>query len=228
MRIEIIIFFIAAAIIANIYTDGKVLTMALSWKKYYKMAAVAFGAMALYWLIRRNPNNAKNIVMTTNEYIKYLPLDRSTTSFVNPILDFTAKHSFENDTAKPFLEMPTPPLPQYTNSNGGGGGGGNGGGIGVGLAGGGITAASMANIPPSARRMLQSGKNSSKRSVSETKKKFVAANQSWKCGSCQKQLPAWFEVDHKIRLEYGGSNHIDNLVALCRHCHGEKTTIENL
>jgi 5-methylcytosine-specific restriction endonuclease McrA len=29
-------------------------------------------------------------------------------------------------------------------------------------------------------------------------------------------------------LEYGGSNHIDNLVALCRECHGKKTTIENL
>ena len=67
-----------------------------------------------------------------------------------------------------------------------------------------------------------------KRSVSETKKKFVAARQGWKCGDCQDQLNAWFEVDHKIRLEYGGSNHVDNLVALCRDCHGKKTTIENL
>jgi 5-methylcytosine-specific restriction endonuclease McrA len=67
-----------------------------------------------------------------------------------------------------------------------------------------------------------------KRSVSETKKKFVAARQGWKCGDCQLQLNAWFEVDHKIRLEHGGSNHIDNLVALCRDCHGKKTTIENL
>jgi 5-methylcytosine-specific restriction endonuclease McrA len=76
--------------------------------------------------------------------------------------------------------------------------------------------------------MLNSGKNSNKRSVSETKKKFVAANQGWKCGHCLKQLPAWFEVDHKIRLEYGGTNHVDNLVALCRDCHGAKTAVENL
>jgi hypothetical protein len=69
---------------------------------------------------------------------------------------------------------------------------------------------------------------SNKRSVSETKKKYVAAQQGWKCGDCGNQLTAWFEVDHKIRLEYGGSNHIDNLVALCRDCHGEKTAIENL
>jgi 5-methylcytosine-specific restriction endonuclease McrA len=75
---------------------------------------------------------------------------------------------------------------------------------------------------------MNSGKKSTKRCVSETKKKFVAAQQNWKCGKCTKQLPAWFEVDHKIRLEYGGSNHIDNLVALCRDCHGEKTAIENL
>ena len=77
-------------------------------------------------------------------------------------------------------------------------------------------------------RMMESGKTGTKRCVSETKKKFVASQQSWNCGHCQKQLPAWFEVDHKIRLEYGGSNHIDNLVALCRECHGRKTTIENL
>ena len=64
--------------------------------------------------------------------------------------------------------------------------------------------------------------------MSETKKKFVAAKQNWRCGHCQKQLPAWFEVDHIIRLEHNGSNHVDNLVALCRDCHGEKTAIENL
>jgi 5-methylcytosine-specific restriction endonuclease McrA len=78
------------------------------------------------------------------------------------------------------------------------------------------------------RRMLNSGKNGTKRSVSETKKKFVASQQNWKCGHCQKQLPAWFEVDHKIRLDNGGSNHVDNLVALCRDCHGRKTAMENL
>ena len=77
-------------------------------------------------------------------------------------------------------------------------------------------------------RMMESGKSGTKRCVSETKKKFVASQQSWTCGHCQKQLPAWFEVDHKIRLDNGGSNHVDNLVALCRDCHGRKTAMENL
>ena len=62
----------------------------------------------------------------------------------------------------------------------------------------------------------------------ETKKKYVAANQNWICKHCGKQLPAWFEVDHVVKLEYGGSNGIENLEALCRDCHGKKTALENL
>jgi hypothetical protein len=77
-------------------------------------------------------------------------------------------------------------------------------------------------------RMMQSGKGSTKRSVSETKKKFIAANQNWICKDCNKQLPAWFEVDHVIALHNGGSNEIDNLVALCRDCHGKKTAMDRL
>lgn len=88
-------------------------------------------------------------------------------------------------------------------------------------------------VKPQIKRMLNSGNNINninriKRSVSETKKKFVASQQNWNCGMCSKQLPAWFEVDHKIRLDSGGSNNVDNLIALCRDCHGKKTSIENL
>ena len=85
---------------------------------------------------------------------------------------------------------------------------------------------SVERVTSSGQSQIQGQKT--KRSVSETKKKFVASRQNWKCGDCGEQLSAWFEVDHKIRLEYGGSNHVDNLVALCRECHGRKTTMENL
>jgi hypothetical protein len=91
-----------------------------------------------------------------------------------------------------------------------------------------IAQPSLGGGTPAERRILNSGKNSSKRSVSETKKKYVAAQQGWKCGDCQRQLPAWFEVDHVIALEHGGSNHVDNLVALCRDCHGKKTAMSFL
>ena len=81
---------------------------------------------------------------------------------------------------------------------------------------------------PQQKRMLNSGNTTTKRSVSETKKKYVAASQNWLCGNCKQQLPAWFEIDHQIRIDSGGSNHVDNLVALCRNCHGKKTALENL
>jgi len=118
-------------------------------------------------------------------------------------------------SAKSTLDIFTP-FTDFTNQTpfmGGGGGGGSGG---------------FDQQQPQINRMMESGKTGTKRCVSETKKKFVASQQSWKCGHCQKQLPAWFEVDHKIRLDNGGSNHVDNLVALCRDCHGRKTAMENL
>ncbi len=67
-----------------------------------------------------------------------------------------------------------------------------------------------------------------KRSVSETKKKYIASQQNWKCNHCKQQLTAWFEVDHIKRLDQGGTNDVQNLVALCRNCHGEKTSMENI
>ncbi len=97
------------------------------------------------------------------------------------------------------------------------------------------------NYSPQQQRMMNSGgnspipnfgqsggmqKNATKRCVSETKKKFVASNQNWKCAHCSTQLPAWFEVDHKVRLDRGGDNHVNNLEALCRNCHGKKTAME--
>ena len=31
-----------------------------------------------------------------------------------------------------------------------------------------------------------------------------------------------------MRLEYGGGNDVNNLIALCRNCHGKKTASENM
>jgi 5-methylcytosine-specific restriction endonuclease McrA len=81
----------------------------------------------------------------------------------------------------------------------------------------------------SIHKLNNSGKNNStKRSVSETKKKYVASLQNWKCKHCHTELSAWFEVDHKISLEHCGTNEVSNLEALCRECHGKKTSMEKL
>lgn len=202
MRIEIIIFVIAALLIANLYTDGKYVKMAFKYKKYYQMIGIAIGALIFYFLIKKNPLSMGTMLSTTNEYLKYVPLDKNTSNILSPILDFTSKQNFYQD--------------QYDN----------------GAYGGPIIPVQNMGLTSNERKIMTSGDNRTgqkvKRSVSETKKKFVASRQGWKCGDCQDQLNAWFEVDHKIRLEHGGSNHVDNLVALCRDCHGKKTTIENL
>ena len=139
----------------------------------------------------------------------------------NPYQSQSLVHELTNivkfmPSAKSTLDIFTP-FTDFTNQTpfmGGGGGDGGGGGFDP--------------QQQQINRIMESGKTGTKRCVSETKKKFVASQQSWKCGHCQKQLPAWFEVDHKIRLDNGGSNHVDNLVALCRDCHGRKTAMENL
>jgi len=212
MRIELILLAITIFIVGNIYTEGKWTKILLSWKKYYQMAGVVAGAFFIYWLFKKNPTaNWGQMISTTNDYIKYLPVDNQTSSFLAPILDFTSKQNmFGNTTHQSVYHNDIePPII-----------GGN---------------SSLTGNHRGMERMMRSGTNGNgdangrvKRSVSETKKKFVASRQNWKCGECKKQLNAWFEVDHKIRLEHGGSNHVDNLVALCRECHGEKTTIENL
>jgi 5-methylcytosine-specific restriction endonuclease McrA len=206
MRIEIIIFLITAGLMANLYTEGKYVKMALAHKKYYQMAGIAVGGLIVYWLLKKNPVNAGQMILASNEYLKYLPIDKNTSSMISPILDFTSKQNFNLDQHNyPFNNENHPIIPIQSMPN------------------------------QYERKIMTSGleggdkpTGKTKRSVSETKKKFVAARQGWKCGDCQDQLNAWFEVDHKIRLEYGGSNHVDNLVALCRDCHGKKTTIENL
>ena len=81
---------------------------------------------------------------------------------------------------------------------------------------------------PGEKRMMNSGRNSNKRSVSQAKKKFVAARQKWVCNDCKQVLDATYEVDHIQELQHGGTNHIDNLVALCRNCHGKKTMMNHI
>ena len=83
------------------------------------------------------------------------------------------------------------------------------------------------NQTPQMKRMMNSG-GGSKRCVSETKKKYVASKQGWKCNSCGEQLSHTFQVDHKVDLQFGGTNNVENLAALCNNCHAEKTAANNL
>ena len=89
-----------------------------------------------------------------------------------------------------------------------------------------FTTSNNDDLPNPIREHVKGG--ATKRSLSETKKIYVAAQQDWKCGQCKSQLDHTYEIDHRIRLEYGGGNDVQNLVALCRNCHGKKTASENM
>jgi 5-methylcytosine-specific restriction endonuclease McrA len=65
-----------------------------------------------------------------------------------------------------------------------------------------------------------------RRRVTERVKKQVAADQQWKCSTCDCLLSSAYQVDHIIPLWKAGSNERDNLTALCPNCHALKTQLE--
>jgi hypothetical protein len=195
MRLELYIIIITAFLLYNAYHDGKYTKVLLSYKKYYKMALIGFLALCFYIMIKRNPSQTKNMLLYTNNMIKYMPIDKSSMDMISPIFDLSTK-------TRGFMEGFNSELNPGYNYN--------------------------PTVIAQQQRNLLSGNKPVKRSVSETKKKYVASIQDWKCGQCNKKLSHTFEVDHKIRLEHGGGNDVTNLVALCRECHGEKTAMENM
>jgi hypothetical protein len=199
MRLEILIFGITSFLIYNAYHDGKYTKMLLAYKKYYKMTFIGFIAICFYIMIKRNPLQTKNMLLYTNNMIKYMPIDKSSMDMISPIFDLSTKsNSFMESLNTEYASLQNPGY----NYN--------------------------PVIVSQQQRTMLTGQKPVKRSVSETKKKYVASMQDWKCGQCKKKLTHTFEVDHKIRLEHGGGNDVTNLVALCRECHGEKTAMENM
>ena len=193
MRLEIFVLGLTAFFVYNAYADGKYTKMLLSFKKYYKMIFYVLLGIGIYVLLKRNPNQGRNMLLYANNVIKFMPIDKNSLDMLSPIIDFTSKNDTEDEC---FMESF------------------NGIGSAPGFCG--------------EKRITSSGKGGTKRSVSETKKKYVASSQEWKCGNCKQQLDHTFEIDHKLRLEYGGGNDVQNLIALCRNCHGRKTASENM
>jgi HNH endonuclease len=184
MRLELLVLAATVFFMVDAYYEGKYLKKLMSWKKYYQIAFYGVIGLGIYWMLKKNPKHSKNVLLSANQMLKTMPIDRGGWS---PFLDVTQRgiESMTNG-ANSFFALD-----------------GTGAGAGV-------------------------GRQPTKRSVSETKKKYVASQQDWKCGHCGHKLTHTFEIDHRVRLEYGGSNEVDNLVALCRNCHGNKTAQENM
>lgn len=83
-------------------------------------------------------------------------------------------------------------------------------------------------IPKTILSPSVSSDGTNKRNVSESMKKMVAANQQWHCGLCHRLLDETYEVDHIVPLYKGGSNQMDNLMALDPICHRKKTNADRL
>jgi hypothetical protein len=199
MKLELIIFILTAGLVVNAYYDNKYLRLLHSWKKYFEMATYGFIGFSIYLMIKRNPGQSQQMLQQASNMIKYMPVDKDAVNMISPLFSYGSG----------VQQMGSMMVGQQgTGYN--------------------MHAPEMASATPQYKRMMQSGQNSTKRSVSESKKKWVASQQQWKCGDCSNQLQAWFEVDHRVRLEHGGSNHVNNLVALCRECHGKKTMMENI
>lgn len=66
-----------------------------------------------------------------------------------------------------------------------------------------------------------------RRRINKQVRQTIATNQDHKCNDCKTTLTAYFQIDHLIGLQYGGTDEIDNLQALCGDCHTKKSIIEN-
>lgn len=202
MKLELFVFAITGFLIYNTYYDGKVLKYVKTNMKYIQMATYGFLGLSLIIFLKKYPSHSKSLFIHANDIIKYMPIDKNTADMISPIFNLSKEQGFfQNNEYISSNQIYEQPQNQTTSVN-----------------------PNYYKEPPQQRRSTQT----MKRSVSETKKKFVASNQQWKCAHCNQQLDHTFEVDHIVDLQYGGTNEVSNLVALCRNCHGKKTLSRHL
>lgn len=202
MKLELLVIAITAFFIYDVYKDQQYSKMLKHYKKYYQMAGIGFVGLSLLIFFKKHPGQGKGMLASAAGMMKHLPIDRQSADLITPLFAFGGgPGGFDDGFSQGGIEN-TPQYKRMMNSGG--------------------SPQQQSGSKPGSKP------GATKRSVSETKKKFVASRQGWTCNDCKKQLPAWFEVDHVVRLENGGSNSVDNLVALCRDCHGCKTAMENM
>ena len=178
MRIELWIFFVTIAVLYDTYHNNMYSKKIYYYKKYLKIIGTSIAVLLFYAFMKKNPNDTQGIMQNLINCIKYLPLDKTTTSILSSGSGILSQADISS---------------------------------------------SINEISSSLSKNSNNSTNTVKRSVSETKKKFVAYSQNWKCNFCNKTLDHTYEIDHKVELRNGGSNDTDNLVALCAGCHRLKT-----
>ena len=74
---------------------------------------------------------------------------------------------------------------------------------------------------------LSKERTNRRRGINKHVRNEVICKQNRQCNACTKPLTEYnTNIDHKIGVQFGGTNDMDNLQALCVECHSEKTIKE--
>ena len=66
-----------------------------------------------------------------------------------------------------------------------------------------------------------------RRKINKDLRQSIVDKQENACGSCKLALTSYFQIDHTVGLQFGGTNEESNLMALCCECHAMKSIAEN-
>lgn len=66
-----------------------------------------------------------------------------------------------------------------------------------------------------------------RRKISKAMRQEIVEEQSNKCGECREKLSLYFQIDHIVGIQFGGTDDKSNLMALCCECHTIKSIAEN-
>lgn len=203
VRRSLLVIAVCGVLIADVATGGGLQRRVHLLKKYGQVAMIALVGLGLLLLVNRPGADNMSMVQTATGVVSAMP-SSATTQFIQGGLGYLGGGtSWMQDDGSGFGL-----------SGGLGGGTGGIGSGGSGSVGGGAGGSGMGGYI--------------RRSVSEARKKAVAAGQNWCCAHCGDMLEATYEVDHVVELQDGGTNELDNLMALCRNCHGRKTLNQRL
>ena len=66
-----------------------------------------------------------------------------------------------------------------------------------------------------------------RRKINKALKQQIVNEQNNACGECKLALTPYYQLDHMIGLQFGGTDDRSNLMALCCECHAKKSIGEN-
>ena len=66
-----------------------------------------------------------------------------------------------------------------------------------------------------------------RKKINKDVRQQIVEKQGNTCGECKLVLSAYFQIDHIIGLQFGGTDEESNLMALCCECHAIKSIAEN-